>query len=80
MPRTPRTQPPPPPLEINPVRVALIGTVIWAAVAVALTIWGRDWLADHNHTWWIGTAYSGIIIGLIGIQLCRRRAKKQANS
>ena len=76
MPRTPRTQPPPPPLETDPVRVAMIGTAIWAVTAAALTIWCRDWLTDHDRTWWLGVAYSGVAIGIVGILFCRRRAKR----
>lgn len=76
--RTPRTQPPPPPLETDPVRVGAIGTALWTAAAIALTIWSRDWLAEHDRTWWLGTAYSGVLIGIIGTLYCRHRAKKRA--
>ncbi len=76
MQRTPRIQPPPPALETNLVRVVAIGTALWAAAAAALTIWGRDWLADHDQMWWLGTAYSGAAIGILGILYCRHRAKR----
>ena len=68
MPRRPE----PEPFETDAVKVAVVGTVLWAVAFVALLPFsGR--LADDGRGWWVWTCLAGFGIGLLGIEYCRRR-------
>lgn len=60
--------------------VSFAGTLIWVLAAAALTLFGQDWLREHGRTWWLGTAYSGILIGILGTLGAKRitRATQRA--
>jgi hypothetical protein len=68
----------PPPLEPLPddgVITVSIGTAVWfVALLVLLPFWHR--LDDAGHLWWIATCAWGTGLGLIGVTLCWRRARR----
>jgi hypothetical protein len=75
MPRRP-TRPAPEPLDVDAVLVVTVGTVLWGVAGLALLLFGRGWLADHDGTWWLWTCAAGFGLGLLGIWYCRRRRAK----
>lgn len=52
----------------------VIGTTAWVVALVACMV-GRDWLAEHGHSWWLRTAWIGVGLGIIGVTFTRRRAR-----
>ncbi len=58
----------------NGVAVMVIGTTAWLVVAVA-SLLGRDWLAEQGYSWWLRTAWIGVVLGIIGVVFTRRRAR-----
>lgn len=66
-------RPTPEPLDVDAVRVVTAGTVLWAVAGLVLLAFGRDWLADHDRTWWLWTCLAGFGLGLFGVWFCRRR-------
>jgi hypothetical protein len=65
----PRTPPPAPP--VNGVRIAAVGTCIWA-VALVVALLDHSALSSSGRGWWITTACVGVLLGLIGIAFLRR--------
>ncbi|MDT0268172.1 DUF2530 domain-containing protein [Streptomyces sp. DSM 44915] len=62
----------PEPLEGNPVRTVLVGTLVWAALfVVQLPFYG--WFDDHDRLWWLWTCAAGAGLGLIGLWYVRAR-------
>lgn len=62
------------PLAVDGVRTAVAGTALWA-VALLVTVVLRDDLRDAGRSWWIATAATGAVLGLVGTAiLARRRA------
>lgn len=62
------------PLEVDGVRTAVVGTILWAVALVAMFL-VHDRLTASDDGWWIGTGFVGVLLGLIGIGfLLRRRA------
>jgi ABC-type branched-subunit amino acid transport system permease subunit len=66
-------RPTPEPLAVDAVRVVAGGTVLWAVLGLALVVFGRDWLAEHDRTWWLWTCVAGFVLGIFGTWYCRRR-------
>lgn len=67
--------------EIDPsgVRIVTAGTIVWAlAFVLLLPFWGR--LNASGHLWWLWTCVAGFGFGVIGIDHCRRRARRLAES
>lgn len=63
---------PPRPIDPFGVRTVQIGTVIFAVAFLALLpFWGR--LRVDGHLWWVWTCLVSTGLGLIGIDICRRR-------
>ena len=69
---------PPPPQEINEVRVVAVGTLAWAALLVGLLV--AKLLGYDVHGWWLGMAAYGIGLGLVGILYTRRRRAQRSSA
>ncbi|MBI1758628.1 MAG: DUF2530 domain-containing protein [Actinobacteria bacterium] len=70
----PRRHPTPEPLQVNAVRVVLIGTVAWFlafGVLVALLL-VRGPAAEAGHRSWLWTSLAGWTLGLLGIFMAAR--------
>jgi len=80
----PTSQPPPQPgpahqrtepLDVDGVRTAVVGTIVWAVAFVALLPFaGR--LADDDRTWWLWTCVAGVGLGLLAIWVTSRRRNR----
>ncbi|MGN6161363.1 MAG: DUF2530 domain-containing protein [Marmoricola sp.] len=67
--------------EIDPsgVRTVTAGTIVWAvAFVLLLPFWGH--LSSSGHLWWLWTCAAGFGFGVIGIDHCRRRARRAFTS
>ena len=70
-------RPDPPPLETDDRTTVLVGTVLWAVLAlVGLVLHGR--LADEGRGWWVWTAVAGALLGLVGLRYVSRRSGRRA--
>ncbi len=70
--RPPSPQRRPEPLDVDAVKVVTIGTVLWGVAFVVMApFWGR--LSDDGHGSWLWTCLAGVGLGLLGIEVCRRR-------
>jgi MFS family permease len=59
-------------VEPDAVTVITVGTVLWAVgLVVALLLHGR--LADHGNGDWVWITVAGVVLGLMGIRIVRRR-------
>jgi hypothetical protein len=62
----------PRPIDPFGVRAVQVGTVVFAVACLGLLpFWGR--LQTDGHLWWVWTCLVGTGLGLIGIDICRRR-------
>lgn len=60
------------PLDIDGVRTAEVGTVLWLIAFLGLLpFWSV--LRDAGNTWWLWTCMAGFGLGLCGLEYCRRR-------
>lgn len=66
-------RPDPEPLEVDEIRVVLIGTAVWAVALVGLLLLGQG-LDDDVRNRWVGTCAAGIAIGCFGVYYSWRRA------
>ncbi len=73
------SRPTPEPLDVDAVNVVFAGTVLWAVAGLALLVFGRGWLADHDRTEWLWTCLAGFGLGLFGLEYCRRRRKTRVD-
>lgn len=75
-PQRPRTAP----LDVDGVRTAVVGTVVWVVAFVALLPFAEQ-LADDGRTWWLWTCATGAALGLLATWVTsRRRARLRARS
>jgi len=68
-------RPDPEPLEVDAVKVVAVGTILWALALLASLLF-LSTLRRDGHLWWVPTAVSGLLLGLLGIWVCRRRAAR----
>ena len=68
----PERRPDPPPLETDDVRTVAVGTAAWAVALVVLLVL-RVTGATRVEGWWIAMCACGTVLGLLGVQYCRRR-------
>jgi hypothetical protein len=62
----------PAPIDPSGVRTVQIGTAIFALAFLGLMpFWSR--LEADGHLWWVWTCLTGTGLGLLGIDICRRR-------
>ena len=60
------------PLDVDGVRTVQVGTGLFLLAFVALLpFYGR--LAENDSTWWLWTCLTGVGLGLLGLEYCRRR-------
>jgi peptidoglycan/LPS O-acetylase OafA/YrhL len=65
-------RPDPPPLETDDVRTVAVGTALWGVALVVLALLSvTD--ATRVESWWLATCACGLVLGLAGVQYCRRR-------
>jgi hypothetical protein len=65
------------PLDVTGVRTVMVGATLWfiGMVACALTY---PSLRDDGHGWWLWTCVAGFVLGLLGLEYCRRRRRRLA--
>ena len=64
------------PLDTNGVRTIQVGTGLWLVAFVALLpFYGR--LEQADRTWWLWACMAGFGLGLLGTEICRRRAHRR---
>lgn len=68
----PERRPAPEPLETDEVRVAVVGTSLFA-VGLLLTVLLHGRLDDDGRGDWVWIMVCGVVLGLIGIRSLRRR-------
>jgi len=80
--RTPDGIVPPPratvhvaPLDVDGVRTVEVGTVLWGLAFVALLPFYSS-LEEAGNLWWLWTCTTGLGLGLLGIEYCRRRRER----
>ncbi|WP_341928175.1 DUF2530 domain-containing protein [Nocardioides psychrotolerans] len=60
------------PLDVDGVRTVQVGTAIFFLGFLALLpFYGR--LSEDGTTWWLWTCLTGVGLGLLGLEYCRRR-------
>ena len=67
-------RPPPEPLVTDDRRAVVIGTALWALLAV-LALLMRDRLAEAGDGWWLWSALCGFVLGFVGLWHLHRRAR-----
>lgn len=65
------------PMETNDVLIVSIGTALFA-VAFVILLALRTSLERSGHGRWPWVAFSGMVLGLIGLVYCRRRQQKMS--
>ena len=70
-----------PPLDVDGVQAATVGTVAFAIASVIMAV-GYDRLAAAGDGWWLGVAVSGLALGVIslGYTISRRRRRRRGPS
>ena len=70
-----------PPLDIDGVQAAIIGSVLFA-VATVVMAFSYPQLVAHGDGWWLGVGVSGLALGLIGLgyTLLRRRRRRRRSA
>jgi hypothetical protein len=64
------------PLDVDGVRTVEIGSALWLIAFLGLLpFYGR--LEDDGRLWWLWTCLAGFGLGLIGVEICRRRRKQR---
>jgi hypothetical protein len=68
-----------PPLDVDGVQAATVGTVIFA-VATLVMVFAYDRLVAAGDGWWLGVAVSGLGLGLISLAytISRRRSRRRS--
>jgi hypothetical protein len=63
------------PLDVDGIRTLIVGTGLWGLAFLGLLpFYGR--LTDDGRGWWLWTCMAGFGLGLIGLEICRRRAQR----
>jgi hypothetical protein len=67
-----------PPLDVDGVQAATVGTVAFAVASVIMAV-GYDRLVAAGDGWWLGVAVSGFALGVIslGYTISRRRRRRR---
>jgi hypothetical protein len=67
-----------PPLDVDGVQAATVGTIAFAIATVIMTL-GRERLVAAGDGWWLGVAVSGLGLGVIalGYTINRRRRRRR---
>ena len=65
----------PPPYELDDVRVVAVGTALWVLVLVVLLV--ADLAGARVPGWWPLMCVAGIVLGLLGLRVTRRRAARR---
>lgn len=66
-----------PPLDVDGVQAATVGTVIFAVATVIMAVM-YERLVGTDDAWWLGVGVSGFVLGVIGIAYTsRRRARRR---
>lgn len=63
------------PIDPFGLRTVTIGTVLWVVAFVALLPF-YDTLRETGRLWWLWTCLGGFGMGLCGIELSKRRARR----
>lgn len=66
----PARRPLPPPLEVDTVRIILVGTALWFVAFLVMLPFVGD-LYDAGNQIWLWTSLAGWVLGLIGIGILR---------
>lgn len=65
------------PLDVDGVRTMIVGTILWGVLAVVLAVRGES-LRVSGHEWWLWTAVTGCVLGVLGTIYCVRRRRALA--
>ncbi|SDQ65348.1 Protein of unknown function [Quadrisphaera sp. DSM 44207] len=65
-------RPDPEPLATDDRRAVVVGTLVWAVLAVACVV-ARDRLAAQGTGWWLEVCVAGALLGLAGLAHLQRR-------
>lgn len=68
-------RPDPPPLRTNDVRMVQVGIALWVVALLALLPFRSD-LARDGREWWLATCLCGIALGIPGLVVVTRRARR----
>lgn len=68
-------RPDPPPMRTNDVRMVQVGTALWALAFLGLLPF-RDALERDGRGWWLATCACGVALGLLGLLVVTRRARR----
>ncbi|MFC7494733.1 MULTISPECIES: DUF2530 domain-containing protein [unclassified Nocardioides] len=64
------------PMDVDGVRTVEVGSALWLIAFVALLpFYGR--LEESGRLWWLWTCMAGLGLGLIGVEVCRRRRRSR---
>jgi hypothetical protein len=66
-----------PPLDVTGVRTVAVGAALWLVALVALLPFYGTLRAD-GRSWWAWTCLTGFLLGLVGLEYCRRRRDRIA--
>lgn len=68
-----------PPLDVDGVQAATVGTVLFA-VATVIMLLTYDRLVAAGDGWWLGVAVSGLVLGLLSLAytISRRRRRRRS--
>lgn len=65
------------PLDVDGVRTVEVGTGIWlVAFLLLLPFYGK--LEETGRTWWLWACMAGFGLGLIGVEICRKRRRSHS--
>lgn len=65
------------PLDVDGVRTVQVGTALFLLGFLALLpFYGR--LSESDSTWWLWMCLTGVGLGLLGLEYCRRRRAYRA--
>lgn len=70
-----RDAPPPVSAEFSENAPVAVGTGVWALLFV-IGLFIRPDLVESGREWWIWSAFSGVVIGLLGYLYLRRRRRR----